>query len=60
MWHHFEASNAINIPDGNNGSIIRGMMKEVLLAKLDGVKFKPDMKGQIKTGRKSIIDMDSQ
>ena len=35
-------------------------MKEVLLVKSDGVKFEPDLKGRSKTGRKSIIDMDSQ
>ena len=35
-------------------------MKEMLLAKADGVKFEPDMKGQSKIGRKSIIDMDSK
>ena len=52
--------NDINIPGGNNSSMIRKIMKEVLLAKVDGVKFKPDLKGQSKTGRKSIIDMDSQ
>ena len=40
--------------------MIRGIMKEVLLAKADGVKFEPDLKGQSKTGIKSIIDMDSQ
>ena len=34
-----------NISDGNNSSMIRGIMKEVLLAKADGVKFGPDMKG---------------
>ena len=52
--------NDINIPGGNNSSMIRKIMMEVLLAKVDGVKFKPDLKGQSKTGRKSIIDMDSQ
>ena len=36
------------------------IVKEVLLAKADGVKFKPDLKGQSKTGGKSIIYMDSQ
>ena len=40
--------------------MIRRIMKEVLLAKADGVKFKPDLKGQSKTGRKSIIYMDDQ
>ena len=40
--------------------MIHGIMKEVLLAKADGVKFEPDMKGRSKTGRKSIINMDSQ
>ena len=35
-------------------------MKEVLLAKADRVKFEPDMKGQSKNGRKSIIDTDYQ
>ena len=48
------------ISDGNNSSMIRGIMKEVLLAKADGVKFKPDLKGWSKTGGKSIIYMDSQ
>ena len=52
--------NNINIPDGNNGSVIRGIMKELLLTKADGVKFEPDLKGRSKTGRKYIIDMDSQ
>ena len=52
--------NDINIPDGNNSLIICGIMKEVLLTKTDGVKFGPDMKGRSKTGRKSIIDMDSK
>ena len=49
-----------NISDGNNSSMIYGIMKEVLLAKADGVKFGPDLKGRIKTGRESIIYMDSQ
>ena len=40
-----------NISDGNNSSMICGIMKEVLLAKADGVKFKPDLKGWSKTGR---------
>ena len=40
-----------NISDGNISSMIRGILKEVLLAKADGVKFKPNLKGQIKTGR---------
>ena len=35
-------------------------MKEVFLAKLGGVKFEPNVKGQIKTGSKFIIDMDSK
>ena len=52
--------NYINIPDENNSLIIRGIVKEVLLAKADGVKFEPNLKGWSKTGRKSIIDMDSQ
>ena len=52
--------NDINITDKNNTSMIRGILKEVLLAKADGVKFETAMKGWIKTGRKSIIDMDSQ
>ena len=50
--------NYINIPDGNNSTVIRGVMKEVLLAKADGVKFEPNLKARSKTGRKSIIDMD--
>ena len=49
-----------NISDGNNSSMIRGIMKEVLLAKADGVKFGPDLKCRIKIGRESIIYMDSQ
>ena len=49
-----------NISDGNNSSMICRIMKEMLLAKADGVKFGPDLKGQIKTGRESIIYMDSQ
>ena len=32
----------------------------MLLVNADGVKFKPDLKGRSKNGRKSIIDMDSQ
>ena len=40
-----------NISDGNNSSIIHGIMKEVLLAKAGGVKFKPDLKGWSKNGR---------
>ena len=35
-------------------------MKEVLLGKVDGVKFEPNLKGWRKTGRKSIIDMNYQ
>ena len=35
-------------------------MKEVLLAKSDGVKFELNMKGQRKIVRNSIIDMDYQ
>ena len=52
--------NDIDIPDGNICSMIRGIMKEVLLAKSDGVKSEHDLKVQIKSRRKSIIDMDSQ
>ena len=52
--------NDINIPNGNNSSVIRGIMKEVLLEKTDGVKFGLDMKGRSKTGSKSIVDIDSQ
>ena len=52
--------NYITIPDGNNSSVICGIMKEVLLAKADGVKFEPDMIGQSKTGRKYVIDVDTQ
>ena len=33
-------------------------MKEVLLAKENEVKFEPVLRGQRKSGRKSIIDMD--
>ena len=40
--------------------MICGIMKDVLLAKADVVKLKPDLKGRSKTGRKYIIDMDSQ
>ena len=40
--------------------MICGIMKEVLLAKADRVKFEPDLKGQSKNGRKSIIYMDDQ
>ena len=40
--------------------MIRGIIKEVLLVKAEGLKFETDLKGLIKTGRKSIIDMDSQ
>ena len=40
--------------------MICGIMKEVLLAKADGVRFEPSLKGRSKTGRKSTIDMDSQ
>ena len=40
--------------------MIRGIMKGVFLAKADGVKFEPDLKGRSKTGIKSIIDMGSQ
>ena len=35
-------------------------MKKVLLAKARGVKFKPNIKGWSKTGKKSIIGMDYQ
>ena len=49
-----------NISDGNNSSMIRVIMKEVFLEKSDVVKFKPDLKGWSKNGRKSIIYMDSQ
>ena len=38
--------------------MICSIMKEVLSAKADGVKFKLDLKGWSKTGRKYIIDMD--
>ena len=52
--------NDINIPNVNNSSMFRGIMKKVLLVQADGSKFEPDMKGQIKTERKSIIDVDSK
>ena len=52
--------NDINIPNGTCILMIHGIKKEVLLAKADGVKFGPNMKGRSKTGRKSIIDMDSK
>ena len=32
----------------------------MLLAEADGVKFEPDLKGRIKAGRESIVDVDSQ
>ena len=40
--------------------MILGIMKKVLLGKSDEVKFEPNLKGQSKTERKSIIDMDIQ
>ena len=40
--------------------MIRGIMKEVLLAKADGVKLETNLKGRRKTERKSIIDVDSK
>ena len=40
--------------------MIRGIMKELSLAKADGVKFEPNMKGRRKIRRKPIIDMNSQ
>ena len=40
--------------------MIRGVMKEVLLANADGVKFEPNIKGHSKNGKKNIIDVDSQ
>ena len=52
--------NDINIPDGNRSSTIRGIMKEVLLAKADGVKLETNLKGRRKTERKYIIYMYSQ
>ena len=52
--------NDINISNGNNRLIICGIMKEVLLAKVYGVRFEPSLKCRRKNGRKSIIDMDSQ
>ena len=52
--------NDINIPNQNNSSVIFGIMKEVLLAKADGLKSETDLKVWSKTGRKSIIDVDSQ
>ena len=51
--------NDINIQDGINISMICGIMREVLLAKAGGVKSEPNLKGWSKTGRKSIIYMDS-
>ena len=36
------------------------IMKEVLLANLYRVRFKPDLKGRSETGSKSIIDIDYQ
>ena len=52
--------NYINIPNGTHSSMIRGIMKEVSLAKADGVKFEPNLKGRSKTGRKYIIEIDSK
>ena len=52
--------NDINVPHGTRGSTIHGIIKKVLLEKADGVKLEPNLKGRSKTGRKSIIDMDSQ
>ena len=55
-----KSKNDINITNGNNSSMICCIMKEVFLAKADGVKFEPNLEVQSKTWRKSIIDMDSQ
>ena len=44
-----------NISDGNNSSMIRMIMKEVLLAKADGVKFEPDLKVGEKMGGNSLF-----
>ena len=52
--------NDIDISNRNNTLMISRIIKEVLLVKADGVKFQPNLKGRSKTGRKSIIDMDSQ
>ena len=52
--------NDINIPDGNRSLMIFRIMREVLLAKADGVKSETNLKGRSKTRMKSIIDMDSQ
>ena len=41
-------------------SMICGIIEEVSLAKANGIKFEPNLKGRNKTGRKSITDMDSQ
>ena len=54
-----KSRNDIYITNGNNSSMICCIMKEVLLAKADGVKFDPNLEGQSKTGRKSIINMGS-
>ena len=43
--------NENNISDGNNSLMICGIMREVLLAKADGVKFETDAKNRSKTGR---------
>ena len=40
--------------------MICGIIEEVSLAKANGIKFEPNLKGRNKTGRKSITDMDSQ
>ena len=37
--------NDINISNENNSSLICGIMREILSAKADGVKFKTDLKG---------------
>ena len=40
--------------------MICGIVKKVLLAKADIVKFEPDLKDWSKTGRKYITHMDDQ
>ena len=45
--------NDVNINGGNNSSMLRGITKKVSLAKVDGVKFEPNLKGRRKTGNKN-------
>ena len=47
--------NDIHIPDENNSSMICGILKEVLLKKVDGVKYEPDLKPQRKLGGNPLL-----